>query len=837
MNTRAILRYLFVFAIMTSLVSCVGTRYLEEGQYLLYEQEIKGANKVDKGELTDFYRQEPNSRLPLLPVAPFVWLYQTGLKRYDKEELQQKKVEVARKYDRKIAAAQAQEKGNKVARLTKKKDDKVSKVERTLKEGNLLMRWGEPLAIYDSSLANDARAQMESYLHTKGYFDGTVGHSTKRDGKRITSIYTVEEQIPYRIDTVVYRSQDKNILSLIKKNAKDQTIQKGQIYDQDKFGQERERIENMLKNRGYYDFSRQYIDFSVDSTVGNREVKVYTNIKEPAKRGYHQVFTIDSVIFTTDADMSGVGERKTSSYNGVTYRYYNYQYYKKILDRRIFIYPDSLYSRDATLLTQRQLSNLNTFKFININYDTAGGQFVANIYASPLKKYQTANEVGLNVSQGYPGPFVNASLQIRNVFGGLEILEISGRAGIEGVAGFTSASGENEDRNVYKSIDMGGNLSLTFPQFVFPLPNQLKSRLGRLNPKTQVQTGYNYVNRPEYIRTNFKTTLGYNWQKEQKILYNFTPIDINFINSKIQSDTFQTILNNSLETFGIPLNRSFEPSFVSSMNFSAIFNFNNYGSSSLLESNTGTPTYLKIYAEAGGTILNLTGTALLDSAGLATFKYGKLSADFRQYIDLANDNTLAYRFNVGVAVPYGSDDLALPYEKYFFVGGSNSIRAWFPRRLGPGSVPPQKTDTIGYYKYTIEQPGEVLLETSVELRSKLFGFVNGALFVDAGNVWRLQDLPPDADTKALRPGAKFSFNNFWEEVAIGSGVGLRFDFSFLILRFDYGIKVYDPARTVTKINAEGEKVQVPGKRWIGQKFSAWEDITRGRLNVGIGYPF
>ena len=660
MNIRAAIRYFSVFTVITSTIGCVGTRYLEDNQYLLYEQEIKGANRVSEGELADFYRQEPNSRLPLLPISPFVWLYQTGLKRYDKEELRQEKVDITQKYNRKIEAAQAEDKRGKVKRLTRKKDDKISKIERTVEEGNLLMRWGEPLAIYDSSLAETARAQMESYLHTEGYFDGDVNHSTKLDGKRITSIYTVQERIPYRIDTVVYRSEDDNILSLIEENLKERVIKENQIYDQDKFGQERERIENLLKNQGYYDFSRQYIDFSVDSTVGSREVKVYTNIKEPAKRGYHKAFTIDSVIFTTDADMPGVGERQTSSYNGVTYRYYNYQYYKKILDRRIFMYPDSLYSRNATLETQRQLSNLNTFKFININYDTAGGKFIANIYASPLKKYQTANEVGLNVSQGYPGPFVNASLQIRNVFGGLEILEVSGRAGIEGVAGFTSASGNNNDRDVYRSIDMGGNLALTFPQFVFPLPDRLKSRLGRLNPKTQVQTGYNYVNRPEYIRTNFKNTLSYNWQKEQKILYNLTPIDINFINSTIQSDTFKTILKNSLETFGIPLDRSFEPSFVSSMNFSAIFNFNNYGSSSLVEENTGTPTYLKLYAEAGGTILNLTGTALLDSAGLATFKYGKLSADFRQYIDISPSSTLAYRVNAGVAVPYGSDDLALP---------------------------------------------------------------------------------------------------------------------------------------------------------------------------------
>ena len=787
---------------------------------MLHEQEIKGANKIDEGALNNFYRQEPNSSLPLLPVYPFVQLYQMGLKRHDKQALEQEKEEITQEYDQRIETARAEGKENKVKRLARKKENKISKIERSLKEGNLLMRWGEPLAIYDSSLAETTRAQMESYLHTKGYFDGDVEHEAVVDEKKITSIYTVQEKMPYRIDTVVYRSDDKDLLSLIEENLDERVIQQGQVYDQDKFGQERERIENLLKNQGYYDFSRQYVDFSVDSTVGNREVKVYTNIKEPAKRGYHQAFRIDSVIFTTDADMPGVGERQTGVYNNITYRYYDYQYYKKILDRRIFLYPDSLYSRDATLETQRQLSNLNTFKFININYDTSGGQFIANIFASPLKKFQTANEIGLNVSQGIPGPFVNASLQVKNVFGGLEILEISGRAGIEGVPPVTEVGGVG----AYRSVEMGGNLALTFPQFVFPLPTRLKSRLGRLNPKTRVQTGYSFTNRPEFIRENFKTTLSYNWQKGQRILYSFTPIDVNFINSVIQDEAFRDTLANDIEIYGFPLSRSFEPSFVSSMNFTTIFNFNDYGSSQLVEGTVGTPTYLKLYAEAGGTILNFFGTDLLERADLEYFKYVKLNTDFRQYISLARDNTLAYRFNVAVAVPYGTDSLALPYEKYLFAAGSNSIRGWFPRRLGPGGAPPRETDSDGYFEYNLEQPGEVLLETSVELRSKLFGFVNGAFFVDAGNVWRLQDFPDDSATGDPRPGAAFGFDTFWDQIAIGSGVGLRFDFSFLIFRLDYGVKMYDPARE-------------EGNRWIGQKFTAWQEILNGRPYIGIGYPF
>lgn len=830
-----------VFLVLVSLLatSCLGTRYLNDGEYLLYEQKIKGAQRVNEGELGDFYRQEPNRRLPILPIAPYVRLYQAGLKNYNPEEVEQEIKRVSEKYNQKIDQAQHNGKDRKVNRLRRKQNEKLDKLEQKKEEGTLFMRWGEPLSIYDSSKAETTRRQMESYLRTKGFFKGEVSHSVRVDDRQVTSTYTIIEKAPYRIDSITYLSEDTTILELIKDKLPKKTVKSNQIYDQDELGRLRENIENILKNNGYYDFSRQYIEFRVDSTVGERKVKVFTLIREPAKRGYHKQFELDSIIFTTDADVRGyTGERKVSTYNNVTYRYHQYQYYKKILGRRVLVRADSLYSRNQTLETQRQLSNLDVFKFININYDTTGGEFIANIYASPLKKFQTSTEAGLNVSQGLPGPFVNASLQVRNVFGGLEILELSGRAGIEGVP---PVVGQASSSGVFASREAGGNLSLTFPQFVLPLPERWKQDLGRLNPKTRLQTGYNYVNRPEYIRTNFQTSMAYTWQKGQKAQYILTPIDFNFIDSRIRSDTFQTILNNSLETYGIPLNRSFEPSFVTSTSFTATFNFNNYGSTDIIGNRDGgTPSYLRLFFESGGTLLNFFGTEELDNANLAYFKFLKFNPDFRQYISLSRERTLAYRVNIGLAFPYNEDaeDQVLPYEKYYFAGGSNSIRAWRPRRLGPGSVAPDSVDTDGYFVYNLEQPGEILLETSVEYRQKLFGFVNGALFIDAGNVWRLREfqVDPDVDSptsnQSRRGSARFAFNTFIPQIAIGAGAGLRFDFSFLILRFDYGVKIYDPARRV--YNSDSLE---PTGRWIGQKFDVWEEISRGVLNIGIGYPF
>lgn len=776
----------------------------------MYKQKIESPGKLEEEALSDFYRQEPNRKIPLLPVAPFVWLYHIGQDFYDKEELSEEKREIIDEFNEKIAEA---EKERKISRLESRREKKVNKIERKIEEGNLLMRWGEPLSVYDSSLAGTTRQQMENYLHTKGFFNGDVEHDIKLEGKRLTSIYQIEEEEPYIIDTITYRTQDSVIMRLLEETYDERVVKQGQIYDQANLSEERERIETLLRNKGFYDFSRQFVEYRVDSTLKNKQVGISTIIREPAKRGYHKRFKLDSVIFTTDADLrnnQSLGKRTSKAYNNIIYRYYEYQYYKKILDRRIFIYPDSLYSLEETLQTQRQLSNLDVFKFININYDTTGNNFIARIYASPLKKYQTSNEVGLNVSQGLPGPFINSSLKIRNVFGGLEILELSGRAGIEGVPPPTGSEGQQD---AYRSVEAGGNLSLTFPQFVFPLTENLKSRLGALNPRTRLQTGYSYTNRREYVRTNFNTALSYTWQKQQRVNYTFTPVDINLIDSRNLSDRFREILATQ-DSLGIPLSRSFEPSFVSSISFTTVFNFGNYGD----YTDEGTSAYLKLFAESGGTIFNFVDPSIVTDNGLEYFKFFKFNSDFRQNIPISRNTSFAYRLNLGVAIPYGdTTGNVLPYEKYYFAGGSNSIRAWRPRRLGPGGAAPDTTDSDGYYIYNVEQPGEILLEASVELRQKLFGFVNGAFFIDAGNIWRLYE-------SAARPEANFEFDSFYRQIAVGSGLGLRFDFSFLIVRFDYGIKIYDPARQ-------------PGNRWIGQKFSLGEEITRGVLNIGIGYPF
>ena len=839
------LNKLILLCLLGTLASCLGTKHLKENQLLLVEQNIKGNETIPTDELEDFYRQEPNLQFPLIPWAPYVSLYYLGENFYDKDKIRRKRDELAEKYDRRIAEAEEEGNDSRAQRLREKKRDKIEKKNKVLEEGNLLMRTGEPIVVYDSTLTKQTAEQMERYLHAKGFFHGEVGYNIKTDEKKARVTYLVEENLPFIIDTAYLTVANNNIRQILLKNQEESFIDTTQRYDQADLADERTRIDNLLKNNGYYEFSPQYIHFEVDTSLGDRKVSVETIIYQPSGRGYHKQFKIDSVIFTTDATTRGDLEgRKSRLFNGIVYRFFEESYSKKVLDNRVFLRPDSLYSRRMTLETQKQLANLDIFKFINITYDTTGEQFNAMIFTSPMKKYQTSTELGFTYSQGIPGPLFNATLTNRNPFGGLEILQLNLQAGVEGVPGTTDPS-EN-----YSSTQLGANLSLMFPQFIAPLGPRLSNRLGRLNPKTRLLAGVAYLERPEFIRTNVNTSLTYSWQTEREwkdnvynTLYSFAPISVSLIDSefKLGPDNLEgRAYLDSLRSWaerGNPLIRSFDDAFVSSMYAFAVFTKNNYGTY-LRESR-----YIRPYIESGGTTQNFvnfpytTEDSVRERGVLRAFRFLKVSNDYRKYIPLRGKTALAYRINAGVAVPYGSDNATLPYEKFFFAGGSNSIRSYRPRRLGPGVYTPPKPgrnddtnlgwgeDEIVYN--AIEQPGEVLLEGSVEFRHNIFGFLNGAVFLDFGNTWRLEE-------SEATPGGEFLIDEFYKQIALGGGYGFRFDFSFLILRLDMGVKLYNPM-AVTR-NSDGSYNYSEG--WTFDKFEGFpfkRDLVI--LNIGIGYPF
>lgn len=783
---------------------CIGTRYLKDDEKLLLKQKIKVSRHFDNYEMGLLLAQRPNRKFPIIRLSPYVWFYQSGFKRYDRIQIESEKNELENHYDSIINNTT---KRNKITRYSRKKNRKVSRKDLDIKEGNLLMRWGEPLAIYDTNSSLLSRNKLILYMHSKGYFDAEVIHKQNRRGKKVTSKFKIEEKIPYTIDTVYSIIQDENVKTIL--NNRESLIKIDKNYDQKTLRNERDDMTNYLKDQGYYDFSRQYIRFEVDSTIGNKQIALRYFIQNPSNKIKHKQFVIDSVNFTTDAHINSLPDslRLNEDYNNINYQAYEKLYKPKILDRRTFLYPDNLYSRSNTFSTQRQLANLDVFKFININYDSTGGRFIANIFTRPLPRYQWTNEFGVNVTQGYPGPFYNTTFKKRNVFKGLENFEVNGRIGFEGVIS------ANDADDIYASFETGINASLIFPQFVIPFSRQLLSRVGSQNPKTRFTVGYSLTDRPEYKRNNVNFSSIYTWQKQEHTLFSLSAADISIINSEL-SDGFKKRLD-TLKLSGSNLYKSFQPSFVSSVIMQASRSFNNYGL------DKAKSAYLRVLVESGGASHFIVDQKVYEEKNLETYQFLKFNIDFRRTRPLINQATIAYRINAGMAIPYSSNN-ALPYEKYFFAGGSNGIRGWRPRRLGPGSFNHINTET-NTISYQSEQQGEILLEASIEFRQNLFGFVDWAYFIDAGNIWTIEN-------EQKRPDGNFEIDRFYKEIAIASGFGIRFDFTFLIIRFDAGLKVYDPARPL-------------GKRFIlseGHNDAPYNENTKTEpiiLNIGIGYPF
>jgi outer membrane protein assembly factor BamA len=788
----------------------VGTSYLKNDEKLLYKQKIKGNENISSDRLDDLFTQKANRRIILLPISPYVAFYEIGKRYYDKEEVELEKQKVQETLTKKIKNAREAGKTNKATRLERKLNKKNEKFATKIEEGNLFMRWGEPLAIYDSTATENSKNQIQLYLESKGYFDSKVDYQLNYRGlkeRKVVVTYDIEENKSYQIDTVIYDTGgDQVMMSVLVGGRRNSLIEAGDNYDQSKLTEERERIENIMKDKGYYTFSRQFVEYNVYRDPDTTSLALEILINKPEGNENHKRYKLTTVNFTTDVNTQVSGtNRSQEKFNLINYFYYQRSYKKKILDQRVFLRPGEYYSLEKTLNTQRQLANLDMFRFVNIKYDTAGGDFVANIFTSPLDKYQISNELGVNVNVtfGLPGPFYNVSLKNRNPFGGIEIMELSGRLGFEGVANLS------DETDVTTATEARANLSFTFPHFVFPLGTQLKSRFALLNPKTKTGLGFNYTSRPEYIRSNLNGSFGYSWQNKKRWVFDLVVSDVNLIESQLDSTFSQTLEEQA--RFGRQLSRSFQPSFVSSSSINISKNFNNYGQAK------NRASYINFFIETGGNLLNINELSdNIDQSSLAYFQFLKASMDYRTYIPYGKESVFAYRFNIGAARPYGdfSQDI-LPYEKYFFAGGSNSIRAWAPRRLGPGSF--VETDEEGNFIYSFEKPGEIILETSIELRRNLINFLDGAFFIDAGNVWSFSENEDE--------GSDFKWDRFYKEIAIGTGVGLRIDFSFLILRFDFGFKLYDPAREA-------------GERWT---ISEWNLGTRQNygpaLNIGIGYPF
>ncbi|WP_087939758.1 translocation and assembly module lipoprotein TamL [Algoriphagus faecimaris] len=803
-------KYILFLSLLGFCLGCSLTKRLQENEYALFEVEIKGVEKSDEEALAGLNQLEPNFRIPLINRSPGVSIYRIGQSFYDSAKVQKNLNEKKEELEEVNAALDTLGRDRQLIKRADKLRSRIESLEEKEEFGNSLMRTGNPVTILDTTRIESSLRNMEGYLKNNGFFDSKVSYEVETKKNKAYLTYLVDEKSPYVIDSIYLRSENEKIKEILERNKQGNHLEKDAIYRQEDIVSERNRVEDLLKNNGFYMFSKTFVEYNIYQDTSSKTVTVEQLIRKPTFAEKHEVYTIDSINFRINPPTDEFSDRETErDYKDINFNFYQDRYSEKILASRVFLEPGGVYNRKDVIESQRQISNLDLFRFVNLTFDTLGTSLTANIYTQPNQKYQLTNQVGLSVTEQLPGPFFSTSLRNRNFFRAGEILEFSFRAGLEGVASAT-------DQGVYQSREVGLSTAVIFPRFLIPFAPWSLDKFGRYNPNTRTQISYNHTNRPEYTRNSLNGQLAYTWatrNQRQQFTVNLT--EISYVRTPNITPDFLDVLNN-LADQGNNLIFSFLPSFVSSISAQSVINFNQYGNWRSRPS-----SLLRLYMESGGTSLNLFDVPNNAEEGIefANFQWLKLQADFRRYYPLDQKQTLAYRANFGIAQPYGVSAGILPYEKYFFAGGGTSIRAWQARRLGPGSFSPERGPD-GFFDYTFEQPAEMIFETMLEYRRNIYGYFDMALFIDVGNAW-------DIGADPSRPGGDFRFDRFYKELAVGSGIGLRMDFDFLIIRLDLATKAIDPA-------------QPEGERWILDNISFKRPFgVRGQtvLNFGIGYPF
>jgi outer membrane protein assembly factor BamA len=769
----------------------------------------------------------------------------------------------------------------KIGKLLVKGERRVKRRQLALDKGNAIMRLGEPPVVYDTALTRRSVEQMSTYLHSQGFFRAQVYATdtarTKRGlwrgflyltglrksrprldstGKvrphrRVTVIYHLREGRPFVLRNLSYTIADSAVRQIVLHDTANSQVRENHRYNEDLIGQERSRLEALLKNSGYYDFRQQYITLEADTSFVPFTVRLRTIIANPGPGQGHRRYTLRQVRMVTDAGVGrtlraatgdtlrragipGLRPRPrlgvrpdTTVTDSVHFAAYKQKFSTRLLARKLTLRPGQPYSLLRTQQTQHLLSDLDMFRFNTVSYrkvpdppeaDSSGirpssGQLDAIVNATPSPKFQETTEFGGTFVANLPGPFLNVRLKTRNPFGGAEVLELGVRAGLEGQFNQVGGVPVNSDY----TVQFGATAALVLPQFLVPF--RTDRFLTRYNPKTRFTLSETYVNRSIYTRTNFEFTFDYIWQKSAFHQFVFSPVVINVINTTRVSDDYRRRLFQLLAEQGSPLYRSFVELYEPSISFTSLYNSNDFNQ-------TRDARYLRLSAEVGGLTRQLYSQA--PWFNLDVYQFARFSADYRRYRHLTPQTYLVYRLNGGIVTSLAESEVtvtdinnvetketqrAIPYDKYFFAGGSSSVRAWKPRRLGTGSSPTLLLS--GDRDNLTEQPGELLLEGSVEYRFPVYSFVKGALFTDFGNVWSLQRTAPQA--------ARFQPGTFLSELAVGSGLGIRFDFTFLILRLDVAAKVYDPTAP-------------SGKEWAIRRL--YKDSDHGAtFNLGIGYPF
>lgn len=839
------------------IISCDAVKRLEPGQNLLVQNTIlKNGEEINDPRITNQLYQEPNNRLLGFPL---------GLHIYN----------LARPNIDSILTVKFLENEPKRQFLTGLLSNKQFEkyIHSRLEFNEWIKRTGEEPVIVDEKETKKSENRLKSWYWNNGWFNVETDYKIipLEDRKKRARIeYYVNPRTPYIIDSINTSIASQALDSLYELHKTESEIKSGEQYNTLDFNEERDRLSQLFRNNGVYNFDQEYITFDADTVNTNHKVNTTliiknrrNNIGDSITRTPFKIHQVSKVNIFTDYKYSNRNKPLTDSASHEGYTLYGFdemRYRPDAITDAIFIKPGSIYSDRDRTRTYNRLNSLRIFKYPNIQYtqdpeDSTQTDLVTNIFLTPLPKYSLGFDFDISQSNIQEfGIAFGGSLLIRNIFGGAENFEISGRGS---VGSSTDAAGNNDDNRFFDISEIGADMKLTFPRIFLPFDTE-KFIPKYTSPFTTLSLGVSTQQNIGLDKQNFSGIINYRWTPSKQLSNRLDLLNIQYVKN-LNIDNYFNVYRNSYEELNEIVQSpdvSTNPGYLNEEGELIIPDGaddfingvrNNDGTTTglnaeerqniinirerknrLTENNlifASNYTYLwntkenlydqefsrfRFKIETAGNFLSaISGLAGFNEnengnkevLGVAFSQYAKTELDFIKHWDLGSNNILAARAFGGVAIPYGNAN-SIPFARSFFAGGPNDNRAWQAYDLGPGS-------SGGRNEFN---EANMKLAFNLEYRYNLFGSLNSALFIDVGNIWNVADIVEEEAS---------TFESFSDlrDIAIGSGFGLRYDFNFFVLRFDIGFKTYDPARPL-------------GNRWFKDY-----NFNNAVYNVGINYPF
>ncbi len=773
--------------------ACSVTRHIPEGQYFLQKIKIEDDKSTPRKEritaydMEKYVRQTPNKRF--LGTNFYVWLYEQA---------------------------------------NPAKDNRWNNWKRKI---------GQAPVTLDMGLTEKSANNLKVYMDSKGFFssEATYQVDTTSRRKRATVTFRTHQGEPYRIDSISYEFQDKFLEQIVLPDTVHTLLHTGDIYDVSVLDAERERITAYLKERGYYNFSVNNIYYSARKFEQERRINLRLVIKQYLT-GYNErgqavmdnnmVYRIDRInIFPNyDPTIARTDTTLLSRLDTVYYRGLNIIYEKRpnlrpsVLRQAVPLYPNYVYNSAQVNRAYSDLMALGYFKSAKIAFEeqaqttdvtnivsfigasadstqalyTREGYLTCNILCTPTLRQSVKVDLEGSTTSSFYGLKATIGYQNRNIFRGAESFDLSFTAGYE----FMKAP----DAKRKRATEFGVTTGLTFPRFLVPW------RTGRFRtvnqPKTKIELSVNFQDRPYYARTLSSAGITYMWTNNRYSTFSLRPVDINVIDMTRPVDP--EFLGNTSNKYLI---NSFKTQFIGGLSFG-------YGYNNQRKNLGGNATNIRFNAETAGNLIDAVEHLFFAPApnrdyytlfGIQYSQYFRTDLSLSRKIMLGDVSALVGRLYGGVAMAYGNST-SVPFDRQFYCGGSNGMRGWTPRTLGQGSVANPHND------FPV-QTGDMKLEANLELRFPIWGMIHGATFFDLGNIWYIRKYSGESEDSV------FHFDSFYKQLGFNTGLGLRFDIKFAVLRLDWGIQLHNPNNPV-------------GERWI-HNFK-WKNTA---LNFGVGYPF